>query len=211
MAQMPEIKPEVNKEPEKKPGILAGLFGGGGAGSGAVGMGGLGGSAAGGGLLATKAGLLALVLAGTTVAGGVGLVGYRIFGPGASDQPGQNIQLFAAKPKEAALDLNAAAASMDGTSSSLEGFSRVNSGALQGDAPAVAAASKDEAAGAGPAGASVSDVVAGVSGSGASTSMLKNTKKLGALSTSFGGGAVAGSSSKAGDGDSPAMAGRGGQ
>lgn len=222
MAQMPDIKPEVNKEPEKKKaGFLSGLFGGGGGGSGAAGFGGLGGATAGGGggMLATKAGLLALVLAGTTVAGGIGLVGYRMFGPGESDQAGQNMQLFAPKPKEAAPDPNAAAAPKDGSSASLDDFAKVNSGALKGDAPAPAKTPKDEtAAGASAASASSaagSNAVAGASGNGASTSMLKNTKKLGALSTAFGGSAgsapSAGSSSKAGDAASLGAMGKGGQ
>ena len=217
---MPDIKPEVNKEPEKKPGILSGLFGGGGGGSGAAGIGGLGSSAAGGGVLATKAGLLALVLVGTTVAGGIGLVGYKVFGPGESDMAGQNIQLFSPKPKEAAPDASAAAAPKDGNSASLDGFAKVNSGALRGDAPAVSEAAADETAAsasssAGSAGSSVSNAVAGAGGNGASTSMLKGTKKLGALSSAFGGGAgsapSAGSSSKAGDAPSLAAAGKGGQ
>lgn len=228
MAQMPDIKPEVNKEPEKKrgAGFLSSLFGGGGGGgSGAAGFGGLGSSAAGsGGLLATKTGLLALVLAGTTVAGGIGVVGYRVFGPGDSDQPSQNIQLFAPRPKDAAPDPNAAAASKDGTSASLDNFARVNSGALKGDTPAASeAAPKDESAASASAAASAAagasagspNAVAGASGNGASTSMLKNTKKLGALSTSFGGGSgsapSAGGSSKAGEAASLGAMGKGGQ
>ena len=39
---------------------------------------------------------------------------YRMFGPGDSDQPSQNIQLFAPRPKDAAPDPNAAAAPKDG-------------------------------------------------------------------------------------------------
>ncbi|MBI3566162.1 MAG: hypothetical protein HY079_13265 [Elusimicrobia bacterium] len=77
MAQMPEIKPEVNKEPErdkKRGGFLARLFGGG-AGGGTVGAGGIGAGAGGGGLLATKTGMLAMLLVGTTVAGGIGMAG----------------------------------------------------------------------------------------------------------------------------------------
>src|SRR6185312_6863458 len=101
---MPEIKPVVNKEPEKdkkKGGLLARLFGGGGSGGGG-GAGGGGGLAA-GGILATKAGVLALVLVGTTVAGGIGMVGYRLFGPGAEmTGNGDNLQLFASKPKDTA-------------------------------------------------------------------------------------------------------------
>lgn len=220
MAQMPDIKPEVNKEPEKKPGMLAGLFGASGSGSGAAGLGGLGGVAS-GGLLATKAGLLALIVVGSTVAGGIGLVGYKVFGPGESDQASQNIQLFAPKPKEAPADPNAAAAPKDGASSSLDNFAKVNSGALKGEESAASEAAPkgetaDSSASAGAAAAAAAaGAVAAASGNGASTSMLKNTKKLGALSTSFGGGAgsapSAGISAKAGDAGSLAAAAKGGQ
>ena len=60
--KMPEIKTEVNKLDEgakKSSGLLALLFGGGG---GAGGLGGLGGGSGAGGMLATKAGLIALVV-----------------------------------------------------------------------------------------------------------------------------------------------------
>lgn len=50
------------------------------AGEGALGGGGLG-AGLGGGLLATKAGLVGLIAAGTAVAGGVGVATYKMFGP----------------------------------------------------------------------------------------------------------------------------------
>ena len=102
--QMPQIKAEVNKvdDGKKKATGLAGLFGGGGSGA-AGGLGGLGaGSVGGGGLLATKAGMLALVLMGSAVAGGIGLAGYKMFGPGDADKAGGNLTLFAAKPAQTA-------------------------------------------------------------------------------------------------------------
>src|ERR1700733_10510330 len=106
MSRMPKISPVVNKEKKrdkkKSAGLLARLFGGGGesagigglggagagAGEGLAGLGGAGaeggiGAVFGGGILATKAGLMALILVGTTVAGGIGVVGYNLFGPGA--------------------------------------------------------------------------------------------------------------------------------
>ena len=72
---MPEIKPEVNTVDDggkkKATGLIGGLFGSGGTGA-AGGLGGLGaGAAGGGGLLATKAGMLALVIVGSSVAGGI--------------------------------------------------------------------------------------------------------------------------------------------
>ena len=133
MSQMPYIKPAVNKETDKdkkKAGFLARLFGGGsngGAlGSGGLGAGGFGSAAAGGGLLATKAGLIALILAGTTVAGGIGLVGYRLFGPGQDSGSSENLALFAQKPKDAQ-GSGAQTAPADGNSQSLGMFSQANS------------------------------------------------------------------------------------
>ena len=75
-------------------------------------------------------------------AGGIGVAGYRMFGPGDSDQPSQNIALFAPRPKDAAPDPNAGAAFKDGTSASLDNFAKVNSGALQGDTPAASEAAR---------------------------------------------------------------------
>src|SRR5438270_13766354 len=94
--EAPEIKAEVNKEEPKDRGFFGNLLaklGGGGAtadaglgagglGAGGAGVGGLGaGAGLGGGLLATKAGLIGLILVGTTVAGGIGVIGYKAFGP----------------------------------------------------------------------------------------------------------------------------------
>jgi len=201
MSKMPEIKPVVNKEPErdkKKAGLLARLFGGGSGGAGGLGgFGGAGGGGlAGGGILATKAGVLALVLVGTTVAGGIGMVGYRLFGPGAEmTGNGDNLQLFASKPKESANADGQAGAKGDGTSASLQYLSQANASPKEADA-AAAGASKDATA----AGAAGSDSAAsangangplnaaGSSGNGVSHAMLKNTSRFGALSGPNGGG-----------------------
>jgi hypothetical protein len=189
---MPEIKPVVNKEPErdkKKAGLLARLFGGG-TSSGGLGTGGFGGAAggaaAGGGILATKAGLLALILAGTTVAGGIGVFGYRVWGPGQDQGGGDNLQLFAPKPKE---DPNAAkgqGARSDGSSASLDYLAKANKSATgsanaSGDAPQDATAA-NAAADASARGAGGSINKDGSSGNGVSHNMLKNVGKFGALS-----------------------------
>lgn len=208
MPQMPEIKGEVNKEPErdkKKAGLLARLFGGGGGGGGAAlgGLGaggGLGSAAAGGGLLATKAGLMALILVGTTVAGGIGLVGYRVFGPGQDQGNGDNLQLFAPKPKEAA-SADAQGASKDGSSQSLTFLSQANSQGKAAEA-APAEATKDETA-ASAASAGASAAKGGSNGPinsmdhadrAVSKNLLKGGGKFGSLSSAFGGGGGRGSS-----------------
>ena len=121
--QMPDIKAEVNNVDDGKKKAAAGLLGllTGSGGSGAAGgLGGLGAGAAGvGGLLATKAGMLALVLMGSAVAGGIGLAGYKMFGPGESDKTGGNLSLFAPRTQPA-VDPNAVApVNADGSSASL--------------------------------------------------------------------------------------------
>ena len=226
MSQMPEIKGVVNKEPDrdkKKAGLLARLFGGGGSGgSGLGGLGGFGGGAgggmgalAGGGILATKAGLLALLLAGTTVAGGIGMLGYRLFGPGAGDSTtsSDNLQLFAPKQKEAA-SADGQSASKDGSSESLKQFNEANKTPTPADAAANGAVKDATAAGA--TAASGSDAAAAAAaavasnkmgetdtGNGVNKGLLKNTAKFGTLSGATGGGgsgAVANSGAKtAGD------------
>ena len=155
MAQIPDIKTEVNREPDrdkKRAGLFARLFGGGSvSGSFGGGSGGL----AGGGMMATKAGMLALILVGTTVAGGIGVVGYRFFGPGSDDNAEKNFTLFAARPKDkAAADGASSAAPKDVNSQSLTMFNKANTAANAAEAkPADGAAGSD---------------VAGASGSGAS-------------------------------------------
>ncbi|HEX4046785.1 MAG TPA: hypothetical protein VH309_03075 [Elusimicrobiota bacterium] len=200
---MPEIKPVVNKEPErdkKKAGLLARLFGGGGS-SGLGGVGGFGGAGggglgglAGGGLLATKAGLIALIVAGTTLAGGIGMVGYRLFGPGAAlTGNGDNLQLFDAKPKNAQ-GAGGQAAPADGNSASLQDFRDANRLPKPADASASAAPADAAAAGAAVSGSAASSVAtgplnkAGDTGNGVHKGMLKNVAKFGALTGPGGGG-----------------------
>ena len=231
-AQMPDIKSEVNKVDDgkkKASGLLSGLFGGGG-GSAAGGLGGVGGLGAGamsgGGLLATKAGMLALVLMGSAVAGGIGLAGYKMFGPGDSDKAaGGNLQLFAAKP-QAAEATGVAPVNADGSSASLnfaaaaaakdKAADAAADGSASAGAPtdktagdaakdaAAAEAAKRDADAKAAAGAAGS-INAGSGAAAAAGSMghgLANVKKLGGLSTGGGGGAStsAGSgSSKLGD------------
>jgi hypothetical protein len=202
---MPEIKAVVNKEPErdkKKGGLLARLFGGGGSG-GTAGLGGFGaagsggglGGLAGGGLLATKAGLMALILVGTTVAGGIGMVGYRLFGPGAdAASSGDNLQLFAPKPKDAQNADGQDGAKGDGNSQSLSMLSQGNATPKPADASASetppADATAAGAAAAASAGTSGSGPInkAGDGSNGVNKGLLKNSGKFGALTTPGGGG-----------------------
>lgn len=227
--QMPDIKAEVNKVDDgkkKATGLLGGLFGGGGGGA-AGGLGGLGGlsaGAAGGtGLLATKAGMLALVLMGSAVAGGIGLAGYKMFGPGEADRTGGNLSLFQPKPTQAASD-GVAPVAADGSSASLgmmaqaaakdkEAGASASASAeaptdkTAGD-PAKDAAAADAARREAEARAASGGAINSGGGAGAVGSMnrgLANTKKLGALSGSTGGGgasttAGSGSVGKLGDG-----------
>lgn len=215
--QMPDIKAEVLKtdDGKKKGAGLFGLFGGGG-GSAAGGLGGLGaGAAGGGGLLATKAGMLALVLIGTSVAGGIGVAGYKIFGPGEADRTGGNFSLFAPKPPQAA-GAGAGAVSADGSSQSLTLMAQSAARDREADAsasasadaptdavagdPARDAAAADAARREAEARASAGGAINSGGGAGATGSMnrgLMNTKKLGALSGSTGGGASTTASSGA--------------
>lgn len=164
--EIPTLRGETNKrEEKKKSGLLANLLGklgGGGAasgGAGAAGSAGFGGAAVSGGLLATKAGIVALIVAGTSVAGGLGLVGYKIFG-GSGSSGGGGIadsfnSLFASHPKPGPAqegDKKAADAGASG-SSSLQYLADGNKGTpaeeeKKPEAPAAAApdANKDAAA-----------------------------------------------------------------
>lgn len=215
MSQMPKIKAEVNidKEREKKKSGLLGLLSrftgggaggaGGGIGAGGMAAGGLGGAAASGGLLATKAGLIGLILAGTTVAGGLGMVGWTAFGPGQgnrADNPA--LQLFASRPKETASPFGAPPVAKDGASASLSFLAQAN--ADKGDAPGDAAVTEQSAA-------SAAEGDAAAAGTGATPHMgesvatngaaprtgLKDVKKMGELSKSFGGGSGGASSAAA--------------
>lgn len=211
MSQMPDIKAEVNvdKEREKKKGGLLGLLsrlsgGGGGASGASGGVGGLGGAAAGGGLLATKAGLIGLVLAGTTVAGGIGMVGWTAFGPGQGDRADNpSLQLFASKPKEAASPFGAVApVASDGASASLSYLAKANagpSGSAAGDAPvtdqSAATAAEGDATAASAQGATPHMGESVGTSAPAPKVGLKDVRKMGELSKSFGGGGGSGGAS----------------
>lgn len=163
-SRFPEIRAEVNREDEdKKKGGIAGLlsklgFGGGSAGGGAFGAAGTaaGGAGLSGGLLATKAGIIGLALIGTTVAGGLGVVGYKVFGPGA-DAGGGYSSLFESRPAGSGLDGSNGGASgsagvNDGQSASLNYLVSANNkegsaeGAGAGDAAAPSDATADASA-----------------------------------------------------------------
>jgi len=130
----PKINPEVNREEKKRSGLAGFLYRLGigsqaGEGVGGVGgMGGLGGAGSwggllgSGGLLATKAGLIGLILVATTVAGSLGVVAYKLFGPTAADRGDASFsRLFAPKPQNAAGAAgNGASASANGASKSLQ-------------------------------------------------------------------------------------------
>lgn len=205
--QMPDIKPEVNREDDKKApggGFLSNLFGGGGAAGSAGGAaGGAASAAAGGGLLATKAGLVAMVLIGTSVAGGIGLTGYRMFGPTAADRAGGgNIEVFSAKPRAAAPAEGGAAATGEVANGGASGSLDMMSQAAGKDAPEEAKPAGDAATDATAASAAATQT-AGTSngpinsGGGAAASAFRNlagTKKLGELSKNFAGGGSAPSS-----------------
>lgn len=230
--QMPDIKAEVLKtdDGKKKGAGLLGLFGGGGSGA-AGGLGGLGaGAAGGGGLLATKAGMLALVLMGSAVAGGIGLAGYKMFGPGDADRTGGNLSLFAPKPQQSSSD-GVAPVNADGSSASLSMMAQgaakdkepevsdsasaaAPTGAAAGD-PAKDAAAADAARREAEARAAGGGALNSGGGAGAVGSMgrgLANVKKLGALSGASSGGAstTAGSGTVGRLGDNLANASRNG-
>jgi hypothetical protein len=199
---MPDIKPEVNKEPERDKkaagGLLARLFGGGSggagglsAGVGGVGAGGLSGAAAGGGVLATKAGLLALVLVGTTVAGGVGVVGYRLFGPPANQDGSSNLSLFAPRPKSDSSASAGQAAPASGNSDSLSMLAKGNA-APGGAAPAAAgaaasAAPTDKTAASGVAENAVNGPINSTSNAIPVRKGLLHARKIGTLSSAMSG------------------------
>lgn len=212
--QMPDIKAEVNKIDDgkkKATGLLGGLFGGGGGGA-AGGLGGLGGGAVGGGgLLATKVGMIALVVMGSAVAGGIGLAGYKMFGPGDADRTGGNLSLFEPKPQQTADADGAAPVNADGSSTSLDYMAQAAAKDRAADAsasadgapsdntagdPAKDAAAADAAQRAAAAKASSGGAINSGSGGGAVGSMnrgLTNVKKLGSLSGVTGGGATSAS------------------
>ncbi len=153
-----------NKDGRKKGGIWASLFGegvgaggGGAAGAGSTGFGSSGGWAAllgrgglAGGLMATKAGLVGLILAATTMAGGIGWLGYRAFGPSRADNPDASFaNLFAPRPAQPASSGGSAAGGSQlqvpgsAGSSSLQELQQANASA---PAPSVSQSAQDQAA-----------------------------------------------------------------
>lgn len=205
MSEFPDIKPSVNKGAEPKrerrsAGLFARWFGG--AGTSGLGSAGEGlGIASGGGLLATKAGLMMMILVGTTVAGAVGLIGYRLFGPGAADAigAGDGLQLFAKKTQEVK---KADSVSQDGSSASLQYLTQANP-PTPTDKTAASEKADDPSGSSINGSAGVSANAAGPinkgaeSGNGANKGiMMKAVAKFGALSTtgSTGSGGASGSS-----------------
>ncbi len=207
--RVPEIKPDVNREKDrerKKGGFLVRLFGAGAAEGGAGLSGGvvdIGGAAVGGGLLATKAGLIALLVAGSTVAAGIGLVGYRAFGPGSDQNSENNLALFAPRPKTTAGPTAPAPGSQNGTSPSLGMLTQANSsGSGDGSAGASGGVQDQVAASAASASAGTTSSTDGGtamsgSGGGATGQPMANIAKFGALGASTGGSSGGGAVSSA--------------
>ena len=203
-SQMPEIRPVVRREEKKKKGFFGSLFsrfgmGGAGGVEGAGSLGGLeglGGAGLGGGILATKAGIIGLIVAGSTVAGGIGLVGYKVFGPSSADRAGGYSSLFDARPKDSQQADGEQGGASDGKSASLQYLAQANAGKVgeqqktdtMTDAMAVAAKSAS-------AGAPHDNNAA--PGGGKPASLLK-PGKFGALSAPGGGGGGGGSGASAG-------------
>lgn len=215
--KMPDIKPEVqtagkDEEEEKKKGgffanLLSSLNGGAGAGTGGIGglAGGLGGAAGAGGILATKAGIVGLIMIGTTIAGGLGVVGYKAFGPGSSDKVGRTVSLFESRPKSAPVDYDeeGAKSAANGNSASLDYLVKANAGSSAageaGKADASAAGASDPAAASASADAQkvIGDGGGGKANVGGNkAASLKSDKKFGELSKvgGSGGGGSSGAS-----------------
>jgi hypothetical protein len=137
---------------------------------------------------------MALILVGTTVAGGIGLLGYRLFGPGQDSGGGDNLSVFAPKPKDAS-GSGVAPVPADGSSQSLGMFSQANAVPKAPDV-APAEAPKDATAASAAADASAASAkgainAAGSSGNGVNKGLAKEGK-FGKLTSSFGGGGALG-------------------
>ncbi|MBI5210329.1 MAG: hypothetical protein HY927_10195 [Elusimicrobia bacterium] len=190
MSQGPDIRPEVNKEEEeKKRGAALLSFGEKLGGQAFGGAGGLG-----GGLLATKAGIIGLALVGSTIAAGVGWMGYKAMAP---ESPASNtFSIFEAKPKtaESADGSASGSASADGTSNSLDMFAKANTSAEGGQAseapPPVDPAVKT-ADSASSKGSAVDHGNSTLSGPAANAPKASLAGKIGGLSGSSGGGGSA--------------------
>ena len=212
-SQMPEIKPDIYKEEKGKKGWLASLLSrlgmGGSAGAEGASLGGiegLGGAGLGGGILATKAGIIGLIVAGTTVAGGIGLVGYKVFGPSSADRAGVGYSsLFEARPKEAqqaGAEGQGGAASNDGKSASLQYLVDANAGS--GGAQKKTEAAEDLAAAAKAQSASAGAPHDNNAAPGGQASSLK-PGKFGSLSGLTAGAGAGGAGSGASAGAAPAI------
>lgn len=184
---LPNIKPEVNREEKKKSGLAALLlrFGiGSEAGTGAAGTGALGNllsAGVSGGILATKAGIIGLVLVGTTVAGSLGVVAYKLFGPQSSDRTDafSAQSLFSAKPPAAPGAAGDGSASADGVSRSLQFLANANTKASgQGSEDASAASTTDASA---SASASTPPPLKNDNALGSTVAKLKSDKQFGGL------------------------------
>ncbi len=203
--KLPEITVEARetddekKKEKKRSGFFFDLFGKGGRGlSGALGGSGVGGGGLFGGLLATKAGLIGLILTATTLAGGLGVLGYKMFGPGANSGDNRFSSIFAQKSKEQ-MDAEAraeaaAAAAADG---SLNDLAKANSGAFgtlqqpgAGDGASTTDKPKQDAAAISDA-AKAAAAAAGAAGGANGAGRNNNTNVGGNRAASFGSGKLA--------------------
>ena len=201
--QIPEVKAEVNKEEERDRkgggfwGNLSSKLGGnfsGATGGTGTGLGGL----LGGGVLATKAGLVGLILVGTTVAGGLGLVGYKVMGGGSSGDGEGTYSIFEAKPKGAeGSEASASSAKGDGTSDSLNMFAKANLGQESKSEEAPAEATPAEPVVNTVAGSAIAPVNHG-SAAPSAAPKLGSGPRIGALSSGGGGSGGGSSASSAG-------------
>ena len=134
--KLPEIRQDVNKEKkeDKRGGLWWSLLSRLGLGPAPQGFEAISLSSVGlsSGLLATKAGIIGLILAGSTVAGSIGLVGYKIFGPGSGGLDTRFTSLFQPRPKENSEVVGPA--SKDGNSVSLDYLVKANEGANDDEA-----------------------------------------------------------------------------
>ncbi|MBI5240657.1 MAG: hypothetical protein HY926_09305 [Elusimicrobia bacterium] len=178
----------MNREEKKRSGLAALLMRlgiGSEAGSGAAGTGALGnllGAGVSGGILATKAGIIGLLLVGTTVAGSLGVVAYRLFGPQASDRADSFSaqSLFSAKPPAAPGAGEDGSASANGVSKSLQFLADANTKA-SGEAPADASASAAPADASASAAAPAPPPLKNDNAMGSTVSKLKTDKQFGVL------------------------------
>lgn len=170
-----------------------------------------------GGLLSTKAGIVGALLVATAVFGGLGALGYKLFGPSAADRAGTTYSLFSPRPAEEQAAIEAERLAADGKSASLEALAAANQGS--GDAQASDAQAGDASGGA------VGDAAAPAAGSYAAPASPKGAgvggnkaAKLGAggklgggglSKMAMGGGGGSGASMSLGSGGAKPVAGTG--